>query len=52
MTLLVIVVLGTLVISGLCSLFEAILYSTRVATLEAEREDGTNKRVAPPASWR
>ena len=34
------VVAATLIVSGLCSLFEATLYSTRVASLEAARDQG------------
>jgi CBS domain containing-hemolysin-like protein len=37
MTILVLVAALTVIISAMCSLFEATLYSTRVATLEAER---------------
>ncbi|MCG5056366.1 MAG: hemolysin family protein [Myxococcales bacterium] len=37
---LVLVVFTTLVVSGLCSLFEATLFSTRIAALEASRADG------------
>jgi CBS domain containing-hemolysin-like protein len=36
------VVFSTLLVSGLCSLFEATLYSTRVAALEAARDQGRN----------
>ena len=37
MTTLIVVTIATLAISALCSLFEAVLYSTRVATIEAAR---------------
>lgn len=40
MSALVIVVVLTLLVSGLCSLFEAALYSTRAAVLEAARDQG------------
>ncbi|MCG8422430.1 MAG: hemolysin family protein [Proteobacteria bacterium] len=40
MSALVTVVVMTLLVSGMCSLFEATLYSTRVAALEAAREHG------------
>ncbi len=39
-TTLMIVVGATLIVSALCSLLEATLYSTRVASLEASRGDG------------
>ncbi len=39
MTALAVVVIATLVISSLCSLFEAVLFSTRVGALEAARAD-------------
>lgn len=39
-TTLILVVGATLLVSGLCSLLEATLYSTRIAILEAARSDG------------
>lgn len=39
---LVLVVLVTLLVSGLCSLFEATLFSTRIAALEAARSEGSH----------
>jgi len=46
MTLLLLVAAITVIISGMCSLFEATLYSTRLATLEAERVRGKHKSLA------
>ncbi|MDA1315500.1 MAG: hemolysin family protein [Acidobacteria bacterium] len=46
MTLLLLVAVTTVIISGMCSLFEATLYSTRLATLEAERARGKHKSLA------
>lgn len=46
MNILILVIFLTLFISGICSLFEAILYSTRTAVLEAARTEGKNRRVA------
>lgn len=43
MSALLAVVAITLLVSALCSLFEATLYSTRVATLEAARDQGRHK---------
>jgi len=40
MIILIIIVFITLLISGMCSLFEATLYSTRIGTLEAVRKKG------------
>lgn len=40
MTALVVVVALTLMVSALCSLFEAVLFSTRLGALEAARESG------------
>ncbi len=40
------VVAITLLVSAMCSLFEATLYSTRIATLEAAREEGRNAAAA------
>jgi Mg2+/Co2+ transporter CorB len=39
MVVLVLVVVATIFISSQCSLYEAVLYSTRMGTLEAERTD-------------
>jgi len=39
-TTLILVVSVTLIISAMCSLLEATLYSTRVAILEAAKTDG------------
>jgi CBS domain containing-hemolysin-like protein len=46
MTLLAVVVLLTLLISFHSSLFEAVLYSTRLGTLEASRAAGKNENLA------
>lgn len=46
MTELLLVVAITLLISAQCSLFEATLYSTRIATLEAARTRGKRKNLA------
>ena len=46
MSLLVALVVATLLISGICSLMEATLYSARVATLEAAKADGRFPRAA------
>ncbi|MEI7449422.1 MAG: CNNM domain-containing protein [Desulfomonile sp.] len=46
MTVVVLVVIITLLISFHCSLFEAILYSTRLGTLEASKASGQNERLA------
>lgn len=46
MTELLLVVAITLLISAQCSLFEATLYSTRIATLEAARTGGRRKALA------
>lgn len=46
MTTLIIVVVLTLSISAMCSLFEAILYSTRVAFLESVRTSGRRRSQA------
>ena len=40
MTVLIVVVAATVLISAMCSLFEATLYSTRVGALEAEAAGG------------
>ena len=40
MTILIVVAAFTVIISGLCSLFEATLYSTRSSALEAARIEG------------
>jgi len=46
MTILVIVVLLTIVISANCSLYEAVLYSTRMGTLESAKTKGKKSRLA------
>ena len=46
MQILVIVVALTLIISAMCSLFEATLYSTRMATLEAARGEPKHRALA------
>ncbi len=46
MTLLIIVVTVTVLVSALCSLFEATLYSTRLGLLEAEAAGGKRSRAA------
>jgi CBS domain containing-hemolysin-like protein len=46
MSTLLIVVAVTLFVSAVCSLFEATLYSTRIATLEAAMETGKSVRSA------
>ena len=46
MTILVVVVVLTLFISAHCSLFEAVLYSTRIGALEAHRTKSKFKSVA------
>ncbi|MBI1354003.1 MAG: DUF21 domain-containing protein [Acidobacteria bacterium] len=46
MTILIIVVAATVLISAMCSLFEATLYSTRVGLLEAEAAGGRHARAA------
>ncbi len=52
MTALIVVVTLTLMVSALCSLFEAVLFSTRLSGLEAARESGrrssrlTNRMIA------
>lgn len=46
MALLVIVVALTLAVSAMCSLFEAILFSTRTAALEAARVNGHHRASA------
>ena len=46
MVLLVIAAAMTVLISSLCSLFESILFSTRVGVLEAERAGGRHSRLA------
>jgi CBS domain containing-hemolysin-like protein len=44
--MLLVVVATTLLVSAVCSLFEATLYSTRIATLEAARRSGDHQRTA------
>ncbi|UCE06543.1 MAG: DUF21 domain-containing protein [bacterium] len=46
MTILIFIVFLTMTISGICSLFEAILYSTRVGTLEVARKNKQKKTLA------
>lgn len=46
MAILIVVVFLTIFISAHCSLFEATLYSTRTAALEAEKASGTRPRRA------
>ena len=46
MVLLVIAATVTVMVSSMCSLFESILFSTRVGVLEAERADGRHSRLA------
>ncbi len=46
MTMLLVIAGGTVLISSVCSLFETILYSTRVGVLEAQRADGKYARLA------
>ncbi len=46
MTLLIVVAALTVVISGICSLFEATLYSARIGALEAEKASGKRKALA------
>lgn len=46
MTVLIVVAVVTILISFLCSLYEAILYSTRMSTLEVEKSEGKQKSKA------
>ncbi len=46
MTMLFVVAGLTVLISSMCSLFEATLYSTRIGSLEAERAEGKHARLA------
>ncbi len=46
MNILILVVASTLIISAVCSLLEATLYSTRVSTLEAAKNKGKHPRAA------
>lgn len=46
MTILIIVVFLTLTVSAVCSLFEAILYSTRFGALEAAKNKDRHKKAA------
>lgn len=46
MTLLILIVFLTMTISGICSLFEAVLYSTRVGTLEVAKKNKQKKTLA------
>ena len=46
MSILIIVVMITLTVSGMCSLFEAVLYSTRIGTLEAVKAKDRKRKLA------
>ncbi len=46
MTVLIVVTVVTILISFMCSLYEAILYSTRMSTLEVEKSEGKLKNKA------
>ena len=46
MSILILVVFMSLSISGMCSLFEAVLYSTRIGTLEAVKAKDKKKSLA------
>jgi len=46
MGILIVVVILTILISSQCSLYEAVLYSTRMGTLEAEKTGGKRKAKA------
>ncbi|MCU0642786.1 MAG: CNNM domain-containing protein [bacterium] len=46
MSILLLIVFITLTISAICSLFEAILYSTRTGTLEVAKQKQKNKKAA------
>ena len=46
MVLLAVAATVTVLVSSMCSLFESILYSTRVGALEAERAGGKHSRLA------
>lgn len=46
MTILIFVVILTIVISANCSLYEAVLYSTRLGTLESAKNKGKRQRLA------
>ena len=46
MTILILIVFLTLTISGICSLFEAVLYSTRIGTLEVAKKKENKKTLA------
>ena len=46
MSILILVVFMSLSISGMCSLFEAVLYSTRIGTLEAVKTKDRKKSLA------
>ncbi len=46
MSVLLIVIAVTLSVSAVCSLFEATLYSTRLATLEAAKNKGRHRKAA------
>ena len=46
MTILLLVAALTVIISGMCSLFESTLYSTRMAAIESARTVGKHRRLA------
>ncbi len=46
MTILLVITFFTMTISGICSLFEAILYSTRVGVLEVARKTESKNKLA------
>lgn len=46
MTILILIVFLTLTVSGVCSLFEAVLYSTRLGTVEVAKNKEKYKKVA------
>ena len=46
MSILILVVFMSLSISGMCSLFEAVLYSTRIGALEAIKAKDKKKSLA------
>jgi len=46
MTVLLLVAAATVFLSSMCSLFEAVLYSTRIGALEAERNSGPHSTQA------
>lgn len=46
MTVLLLVATATVLVSSMCSLFEAVLYSTRIGALESERRNGPHATQA------